>query len=54
MTAQQEMAITIGQYGLMIKYLLDLLVDKGVITKEERKQVVDKACMEMIKAVREK
>ena len=54
MTAQQEMAITIGQYGLTIKYLLDLLVEKGVITEEEEKQVENKACMEMIKAVREK
>lgn len=53
MDRETEMAITIGQQLLMFKYLCDLLMEKGVITKAELEQITTTAQNDMKKILLE-
>ena len=48
-----EVAIELGQLWLTFKYFCDLLIEKGVITKEEFRQVVTAAKNDMGKILLE-
>lgn len=52
MDVQKEMAISIAISSLCFSSLCDLLIDKGVISKEEKKKIVNDAKNEIEKALK--
>ena len=50
---EKEMAIAIGQQLLTLKYLCDLLIEKGIITRTEFEQIATTARDDMYKALLE-